>query len=123
MTRTQDNKPDIKKIIEDFMDFQKFMEEQQKQDDQKEDRVKKRSGGPVSNIDVPFYSPSRDLDRLVANIRAGYKDGGSPTNDDKLRGQVEFLIGALEGRQDLGPREIDLLLELQSELNLLKKKK
>jgi len=29
----------------------------------------------------------------------------------------------LEGRQDLGPREIDLLLELQSELNLLKKKK
>jgi hypothetical protein len=54
MANTQTVKPDIKKIIEDFMDFQKFMEEQQKQDEQKDDRVKKRSGGPVSNIDVRF---------------------------------------------------------------------
>ena len=122
MANTQTDKPDIKKIIEDFMDFQKFMEEQQKQDEQKDDRVKKRSGGPVSNIDVPFYSPSRDIDRIVANIRAGYKDGGTPTNKEQLRGQVEFLVGALLGRQDLGPREVDLLLELQAELNLLKKK-
>ena len=122
MANTQTVKPDIKKIIEDFMDFQKFMEEQQKQDEQKDDRVKKRSGGPVSNIDVPFYSPSRDIDRIVANIRAGYKDGGTPTNKEQLRGQVEFLVGALLGRQDLGPREVDLLLELQAELNLLKKK-
>ena len=122
MANTQTDKPDIKKIIEDFMDFQKCMEEQQKQDEQKDDRVKKRSGGPVSNIDVPFYSPSRDIDRIVANIRAGYKDGGTPTNKEQLRGQVEFLVGALLGRQDLGPREVDLLLELQAELNLLKKK-
>lgn len=122
MANTQTVKPDIKKIIEDFMDFQKFMEEQQKQDEQKDDRVKKRSGGPVSNIDVPFYSPSRDIDRIVANIRAGYKNGGTPTNKEQLRGQLEFLVGALQGRQDLGPREVDLLLELQAELNLLKKK-
>ncbi len=122
MANTQTGKPDIKKIIEDFMDFQKFMEEQQKQDEQKDDRVKKRSGGPVSNIDVPFYSPSRDIDRIVANIRAGYKNGGTPTNKEQLRGQLEFLVGALQGRQDLGPREVDLLLELQAELNLLKKK-
>ena len=122
MANTQTVKPDIKKIIEDFMDFQKFMEEQQKQDEQKDDRVKKRSGGPSSNIDVPFYSPARDIDRIVANIRAGYKDGGSPINKEQLRGQIEFLVGALEGRQDLGPREVDLLLELQAELNLLKKK-
>jgi hypothetical protein len=122
MANTQTVKPDIKKIIEDFMDFQKFMEEQQKQDEKKDDRVKKRSGGPVSNIDVPFYSPSRDIDRIVANIRAGYKNGGTPTNKEQLRGQLEFLVGALQGRQDLGPREVDLLLELQAELNLLKKK-
>lgn len=122
MANTQTGKPDIKKIIEDFMDFQKFMEEQQKQDEKKDDRVKKRSGGPVSNIDVPFYSPSRDIDRIVANIRAGYKNGGTPTNKEQLRGQLEFLVGALQGRQDLGPREVDLLLELQAELNLLKKK-
>ena len=122
MANTQTGKPDIKKIIEDFMDFQKFMEEQQKQDEQKDDRVKKRSGGPVSNIDVPFYSPSRDIDRIVGNIRAGYKNGGTPTNKEQLRGQLEFLVGALQWRQDLGPREVDLLLELQAELNLLKKK-
>ena len=116
MFNVEQNNLDINKLIKDFMDFQKFMEEQEKKN-KDIDKVKKRSGGSVSLIDVPLYSNPRTIEKLVNTIRSNYADGGSSSVD-----QLKYLIGALQGRPNLDPQEIDLLRQLQAELKLLRKK-
>ena len=127
MSDIDTTKIDLTKIIKDFIDFQKWLEEQQKQEPKEIKRDKKSRGGSIGSIgsmmDVPLYTNPYTIRRAIESVRQSFADGGAPTDNDQLIGQLQFLIGALQGSSYLNQKDLDLLLQLREELKLLQDKK
>lgn len=124
MSDIDTTKIDLTKIIKDFIDFQKWLEEQQKQEPKEIKRDKKSRGGSIgSMMDVPLYTNPYTIRRAIESVRQSFADGGAPTDNDQLIGQLQFLIGALQGSSYLNQKDLDLLLQLREELKLLQDKK
>jgi hypothetical protein len=102
--------PILKKALEDLVKQQELERKGLEEDK----RLKKASGG---FIDKPFYYDNIKFPSIVETVtklRSGFADGGKV--DDMDIGTVKYLIGLLEGSQNLTPHEAKILEDLYQDL-------
>ena len=102
--------PILKKALEDLVKQQELERKGLEEDK----RLKKASGG---FNDKPFYYDNIKFPSIVETVtklRSGFADGGKV--DDMDIGTVKYLIGLLEGSQNLTPHEAKILEDLYQDL-------
>ena len=115
-----DTKPvDLAEILQEYHDFLKKLNEQEKDKDKEPLREKKRSGGSVGSLmDKSLNIQPKELRNLVKKIRVNLESGGNPTNKKE---ELEYMVSLLSGMKTLTFEDADLLEKLLEQLKNYKK--